>query len=83
MCWTGLKIKNIADIYWVILYKYPALLISLKLLQYLYIVDYAKAHLKIPLSNNKQIGDSEPFVASINKTLTLLNSDIFNRDCLQ
>ena len=25
----------------------------------------------------------ETFAASINKTLTLLNSDIFNRDCLQ
>jgi len=49
----------------------------------LYLVDYAKSHLKIPLSTNKQIGDSEPFAASINKTLTLLNSDIFNRDCLQ
>ena len=46
-------------------------------------VDYAKAHLKIPLSTNKQIGDSEPFTASINKTLTLLNSDTFNRDYLQ
>ena len=46
-------------------------------------VDYYKANLKIPLSTNKQIGDSKPFVASINKTLTLLNSDIFNRDCLQ
>jgi len=49
----------------------------------LYLVDYAKAHLKIPLSTNKQIGDSKPFAASINKTLNLLNSDIFNRDCLQ
>ena len=45
-------------------------------------VDYAKAHLKIPLSTNKQISDSNPFADSINKTLTLLNSDIFNRDCL-
>ena len=45
--------------------------------------DYAKAHLKIPLSTNKQIGDSEPFDYSINKTLILINSDIFNRDCLQ
>jgi len=49
----------------------------------LYLVDYAKAHLKIPLSTHKQNGDSETFAASINKTLTLLNSDIFNRDCLQ
>ena len=46
-------------------------------------VDYAKAHLKIPLSTNKQNGDYEPFADSINKTLTLLNSDIFNRDCLK
>ena len=46
-------------------------------------VDYAKAHLKILLSTYKQIGDSKPFDASINKTLTLLNSDIFNRDCLE
>ena len=46
-------------------------------------VDYAKSHLKIPLSTNKQVGDSKPFADSKNKTLTLLNSDIFNRDCLQ
>ena len=46
-------------------------------------VDNAKSNLKIPLSTNKQIGDSKPFAASINKTLTLLNSDIFNRDCLK
>ena len=69
--------------YWVILYKYPALLISLNLPQLLYLVDYGKAHLKILLSAYKQIGDSRPFDASINKTLSLLNSDIFNRDCLQ
>ena len=49
----------------------------------MYLVDYAKAHLKIPSSTNKQIGDSKPFAASINKTLTLLKLDIFNRNCLQ
>jgi len=48
----------------------------------LYLVDYVKAHLKIPLSTNKQIGDSKPFTTSKNKTLTLLNSDIFKRVCL-
>ena len=36
-------------------------------------VDYAKDHLKISLSTNKQIGDAKPFAASINKTLTLIN----------
>jgi len=49
----------------------------------LYLVDYAKAHLKISLSTNKQIGDSEPFAASINKNLTFLNLDIFKINCLQ
>ena len=49
----------------------------------MYLVDYAKAHFKILLSTNKHIGDSKAFADSKNETLTLLNSDIFNRDCLQ